>query len=278
MRVDPPTAAGPSLRSILVSVSSPEVTDGLVAFAAPLARDPRRELLLVTTVASANDLGSAATTLNAHRERLLADGLDARAAAFTSVVPGGDVARLARDHDVDLLVVDAPERLLEDARILAVLDQAPCDVAVIVEGEPKAGPVVVLFAGTEHDWAAVELGAWLARNGELDMRLVGATSPDGRDASMLLANVSIAVQRTLGVAAEPRLVEPEPSALVAAAADASVVVLGLTARWRRDGLGRARTAVAVDTVAPTVLVRRGVRPGGLAPHGSETRFTWTIAG
>jgi DNA-binding SARP family transcriptional activator len=278
MHADLPTAAGSSLRAILVSVSSPEVTDALVSLVAPLARDPRRELLLVTTVASADALGGAATTLNAHREHLLAGGVDARSAAFTSVVPGGDVARLARDHDVDLLVVDAPERLLEDARILAVLDQAPCDVAVVVEGKPKDGPVVVLFAGTEHDWAAVELGGWLARNGELEMRLVGATSPDGRDASMLLANVSIAVQRTLGVAAEPRLVKPEPSALVAAAADSSVVVLGLTARWRRDGLGRARTAVAVDTAAPTVLVRRGVRPGGLAPSGSETRFTWTIAG
>jgi DNA-binding SARP family transcriptional activator len=273
-----PTSAGTSSRSILVSASSAEVADGLLAFAAPLARDPRHELLLLTTVASAEALGGAAASLNAHRERLLADGLDIRAAAFTSVVPGGDVARLTRDHDVDLLVVDAPERLLEDARVLAVLDQAPCDVAVVVEGTARIGPVVVLFAGTAHDWAAVELGAWLARNSEVEMRLVGATSPDGRDASMLLANVSIAVQRTLGVAAEPRIVDPEPSALVAAAADAALVVVGLTERWRRDGLGRARTAVAVETPMPTVFVRRGVRPGGLAPRGSETRFTWTIAG
>jgi len=26
-----------------------------------------------------------------------------------------------------------------------------------------------------------------------------------------------------------------------------------------------------------VLVRRGLRPGGLAPRESHTRFTWTIA-
>ncbi|MGA8485588.1 MAG: hypothetical protein WB684_00820, partial [Gaiella sp.] len=71
---------------------------------------------------------------------------------------------------------------------------------------------------------------------------------------------------------------PDPEALVEAAGDARVVVVGLTDRWRRDGLGRTRTALATQASAPTVLVRRGVRPGGLAPRGTETRFTWTIAG
>jgi hypothetical protein len=94
----------------------------------------------------------------------------------------------------------------------------------------------------------------------------------------LLANASIAVQRALGVPAEPILVEPAPDALVAVAVDASVVVVGLTDRWRQEGLGRARTALATQTASPAILVRRGMRPGGLAPRESETRFTWTVAG
>jgi len=56
------------------------------------------------------------------------------------------------------------------------------------------------------------------------------------------------------------------------------VVVGLTERWRRTGLGSVRTALATRASAPTVLVRRGARPGGLAPRGSETRFTWTLGG
>jgi hypothetical protein len=137
----------------------------------------------------------------------------------------------------------------------------------------------VPFAGAEHDWAAVELGAWLARSRGTPLRLVGATTgADGRDASRLLASASIAVQRALGVPAEPVLVEPAPRSLVAAVDGAGVVVVGLTDRWRRDGLGRARTALATQTASPAVLVRRGVRPGGLAPRGTETRFTWTVAG
>ena len=105
-----------------------------------------------------------------------------------------------------------------------------------------------------------------------------AVGDDGRDASRLLASASLAVQRALGVDAEPRLVEPTPQALVEAARHAGLVVVGLTDRWRRDGVGRARTALAASPHHPTLLVRRGLRPGALAPRGSETRFTWTIAG
>ena len=217
--------------------------------------------------------------VNDVRARLVTEGVEARAAVFTSLAPGVDMARLAREHDVDLLLVDAPEGLLEDARVLGLLDQAPCDVGIVVGGPPGDGPVVVPFAGAEHDWAAVELGAWLARTRATSLRLAGATTgADGRDASRLLAHASIAVQRALGVAAEPMLVEPHPEALVEAAREAGVVVVGLTDRWRREGLGRARTALATQTASPAVLVRRGVRPGGLAPRDSETRFTWTIAG
>ena len=78
-----------------------------------------------------------------------------------------------------------------------------------------------------------------------ELRLAGAaTGPSGSGAGRLLANASIAVQRALGVPAEPLLVEPEPEALVAAAAGAGIVVVGLTDRWRHEGLGRARTALA----------------------------------
>jgi DNA-binding SARP family transcriptional activator len=267
------------LRSILVGALSPTSVPALVAIAAPLAESPRRELVLLASVASPSELSETSGVVHAQRSRLVDAGFDARAAAFTSATPGVDVAKLAREHDVDLLVVDAPERLLEDARVLAILDQAPCDVAVAVDGESREGPILVAFAGADHDWAAVELGAWLARSRGTGMIVLGAAaSGEGRDASMLLANASIAVQRALGVAAEPRLVTPEPAELVLASADAGVVVVGLTERWRREGLGRARTALALETACPTLLVRRGVRPGGLAPKGSETRFTWTIAG
>jgi hypothetical protein len=64
--------------------------------------------------------------------------------------------------------------------------------------------------------------------------------------------------------------------VLAGAAEAAVVVVGLPERWRRAGLGAVRSALALNARAPALLVRRGLRPGGLAPRDSLTRFTWTL--
>ncbi len=251
----------------------------LGALGGPLARRRAGELLLAATVASASQLAPVTAQLRELCAALAGGGVEARIAAFTSVTPGIDLARLATEQDADLLLVDAPEGLLDDARLIALLDNAPCDVAVVVgDRAPQAGPVLVPFSGAEHDWAAVELGAWLAQSLERGLQLAGAsTGAGGRDASRLLASASLALQRAVGVHADPLIVEPSPAALVAVARDAGVVVVGLTERWRRDGLGHARSALATDSGAPTLLVRRGLRPGGLAARPGDTRFTWTIA-
>ena len=254
-----------------------------MAVVEPLARMPPREVIAVATVADGDALSAIAAELDTHRAALTRRGVTARTAAFTSLTPGADVARLAQEQDVDLVVVDAPVGLLEDGRVLALLEHAPCDVAVLAGAAGGSGaadaPIFVPFGGASHDWAAVEIGAWLARAHSVPLRLAGATAGDAgeRDASRLLASASLAVQRALGVAAEPLLVAPDADALLAAATESSMVVVGLTERWRRHGLGPARTALATRARVPALLVRGGSRPSGLAPGGSETRFTWTLA-
>jgi DNA-binding SARP family transcriptional activator len=267
------------VRSILVAELSTGSLEQLARLAAPLAERPPRELLLVRTAPDAGRLGDASTSLRALREALLAAGVDSRGAAFTSLVPGADLARVATEQEADLVLVDAPDQLLEDGRLLALLGHAPCDVGVVVGSPAGPGDVLVPFVGGDHDWAAVELGAWLARAYDGQLLLAGASLGEaGRDASRLLANASLAVQRALGVTAEPVLVAPEPAAVVKATAGTAVVCVGLPDRWQREGLGPTRTAIATRGDGPTILVRRGVRPGGLAPRGADTRYTWTIAG
>jgi DNA-binding SARP family transcriptional activator len=269
--------AAPAAHVILVAALSADAAADLVALAAPLAVVSDRELVLVAPVTHAAALPEAALLLRNLREGLVERGIAARAAAFTSVTPGADLGRLATEQEANLLLVNAPDGLLEDARLLVLLDDAPCDVGVVVGAGAVEGPVLVPFTGVENDWSAVELGAWMSRAAQTPLRLAGAsTGIAGRDSSRLLASASLAVQRVLGVDTEPLLVDPTPEALVAAAADAGAVVVGLTDRWRREGLGRARTALATAGGRPTVLVRRGLRPGGLAPRDSDTRFTWTI--
>ena len=262
-------------RSILVAPQEARRFAELVALGEPLARRPRRELILARLVAEGADVAASDSLGSEHRKALLGRGVSARSVTFSSAAPGDDLVRLAIEQDVDLLLVDGSPGL-DDPVLDAVLARAPCDVAVYVgRREPlRDGPVLVLFAGGDHDWSAVELGAWLAAGQGAHLRLAGPAEGVERDASRVLASASLAVQRVLGIAAEPMLLAPDATDVLAAAEEAAVV--GLPELWQRVGLGRVRSALAADAGPPALLVRRGLRPGGLAPRQSLTRFTWTL--
>ena len=267
-------------RALLIVPRAPAAMEALLRLAVPLAgSDPSRELI-VSCVVEAGEVGAATAKLAARAEQLRADGVAIRSAAFSSPTPGDDLLRLAARQDVDLLIMDVGRSPLDgDAR--NILEQAPCDVALLIEagGAPRAGPVVVPFGAARHDWAALELGAWVARTTGAPLRLIGAASDrraDGRDASRLLADASLIVQRQAGIVAEPLLAHPGRDGVIALAEGAGLLVVGLSDRWRQEGLGRIRTALAQAPPAPTLLVRRGPAPGVLAPDDTRTRFTWSL--
>ena len=280
------TAASPvadPAHTLLVIPSDETQLDTLVALAKALATLREREVVIARLLEGDSDLSRAAATLSS---RCSALGVHARTAAFTTVAPADDVVRLARSHDVDVVLLDAT---LDSATgsfnnaVSEILERSPADVAVLA-GHARAGisgkGVFVPFGGGEHDWAALELAAWLARSLEVPLRLVGTSSDPRlgrRDASRLLADASLAVQKVVGIETEPLLVEPSPAMLVAAVEIASVVVVGMPERWQIDGIGPARCALVEQGVPPTLLVHGGPRPGGLAPRESRTRFSWSIA-
>jgi hypothetical protein len=76
---------------------------------------------------------------------------------------------------------------------------------------------------------------------------------------------------------EPVLVPPGEEGVLEAAGNARLLVIGLSDRWRTEGIGPVRLAVAADARAPTLFVRRGLRPSGIAPSETMTRFTWSLA-
>jgi DNA-binding SARP family transcriptional activator len=266
-------------RSILVAPRDERRLEDVLVLAQALARRPTRELILACLIPPGGDVTATATALNGRRESLANAGVAARVVVFTSAAPGGDLVRIASEQNVDLLLVDGTPDAVANPALEQVLVQAPCDVAILVSREeaPGDGAVVVLFGGGDHDWAAVEVAAWIARSREVTLRLAGPAEGRERDASRTLASASLAVQRALGVAAEPLLVPPREADVLAAVQAAGLVVLGLPARWSRDGLGHIRAAVAENAEPPVLLVRQGLRPSGLAPRESLTRFTWTLA-
>ena len=266
-------------RAVLIAPAALGSVDSLLELARPLVMGEPARALIVASVVAASGLGEATAALAACRQELLADGLMARVAAFSSPTPGRDIARLATQERVGLVVLEAGAAPLE-GEAAAVLEQAPCDVALVVGGgAPGPGAVLVPFGAAWHDWAALELGAWFARALGRPLKLIGAASDErenGRDASRLLADASLIVQRTAGIVAEPMLAEPGHRVLVEGARDAGLLVVGLSDRWRHEGLGRVRSRLVEAPPAPTVLVRRGPRPGGLAPPETLTRFGWSL--
>jgi DNA-binding SARP family transcriptional activator len=271
-------------RSILVAITDETRVDALLAVAEPLVGHPRRVMILARLVSDAAELRSASGWLEERRAALEARGVVARAASFTSRAPGEELARLATELNVELLLADGPEELLAegapDPQLTAVLEATPCDVALLIaHAATRDGPVLVPFGGAEHDWAAVELGAWFAKATRAPLRLAGAAAlPEHgrRDASRLLSHGALAVQRVLGISAEPVLTPPGEEGMLEASQDARLLVVGLSTRWHREGLGAARLRLAREATPPTLLVRRGLRPGGLAPSAALTRFTWSI--
>jgi hypothetical protein len=263
-----------AVRPMIVAPGRLASLDALLAVATPLAAE--RELILATVVAP-SALRHASATLAARRDGLLGRGLVARTAAFSSPTPARDLARLAAKESADLLITDLCGAQLD----AALLDETPCDVALLVDagGPPIPRAVVVPFGAAWHDWAALDLGASIALATGASLQLVGAASNDhgdGRDASRLLADASLILQRTAGIAAEPVLTAPGHAGIAVSAHGAGLLIMGLSERWRTEGLGRLRRRIVQEPPAPTLFVRRGPRRGALAPPETATRFGWSL--
>jgi hypothetical protein len=290
--------------SILVAPQGGEELPALLGLAKPLARsEPPRELILARLVrpaigASARGalqtenrlLTEASNEVTMARLEAIEEGIAARSLAFTSVDAGADLVRLVENEYVDLLLLDGRRPLLGEGvprgDVGTVLRDADCDVAVLVakEGTSVAPgpdhPVVVPFGGAEHDWAALELGAWIASATSAPLKTLGATgdTEERSRVTRLLGDAGLLVQQYAGIPAEPVVAEPGKEGILAAAEGAGLLVVGLSERWKQEGLGPTRSEIARAAPAPTVFVRRGRRPGALAPKTDVTRFTWSSAG
>ncbi len=247
-------------RAILVAPQDEKNLDALLALAEPLAKStPPREIVVAQLVVPARfvtgaalDAGEVATTsqrLDEKRAELAERGIASRAVAFTSILPGQDYVSLASEEEVDLVLLDGRRPLLGEGiprgPVGEVLEKAPCDVAVLVErpGMPAIDarhPVMVPFGGGDHDWAALELAAWIATAHETPLKLLGAaegTNGD-RDGSRVLTSASLVVQQLAGVQTEAVLFDLADGGLLRAAEGAGLLVIGLSERWRDEGLGR----------------------------------------
>lgn len=275
--------------ALLVLVVELEELEPLLALAEPLARGGGDRLVLTRLLQPGAPLASETERLGEHRARLISAGIETRVAAHTSTEPGTDAALLAAEQDVRLALVDVPISALtgsqDDAQLRAFLDAMPCDLALMVAGRPCAlgsGDVIAVpFGGGSNEWPAIELAAQLARGAGARLCLVGRDEDGGsgnRDASRLLARASLVIQETVGILAEPRLAEPGADGVLASVTDVNLLVVGLSDRWRIEGVGAARSALIGGSSRPIVLVRAAPGDPGGRRRPTFTRHAWSLIG
>jgi Kef-type K+ transport system membrane component KefB len=291
-------------RSILVASHTDAALERLIELAEPLARSaPQRELILTRLVEPPRGAGvrgglqtenlqleQASQTIAQARERLAAEGVLARGVALSSSHPGTDLAHVAEREPVDLVLTEGRRRLIGESvplgDVSVLLERADCDVAVLVAKESATmnlgpdTPLLVPFGGAEHDWAALELGSWLSSATGAPLKLLGAggQSEDGKSVTRMLADAGLLVQQTTGIATEPLVIAGGREGIVSAATGAGLLVIGLSERWRREGLGPTRSEIAKAAPAPVLFVRRGTRAGLFAQRDNVTQFNWSRAG
>jgi Kef-type K+ transport system membrane component KefB len=291
-------------RSILVAAQTDDALGQLVALAAPLSRTPPvHELIIARLVEPPRGAGvrgglqtenlqleRATQAINELRTRLAGDDVAVRGVALTSSNVGRDLAHLVDHEPVDLVLTEGRRRLIGEGvplgEVSVLLEHAVCDVAVLIAREGieitlgPGSPVLVPFGGAEHDWAALELGSWLASSTGAPLKLLGAAgqSDEGSSVTRMLADAGLLVQQSTGVSTEPLVVAGGRDGILEAAAGAGLLVLGLSERWRREGLGPTRSEIAKAAPAPVLFVRRGTRPGLFAPRQDVTQFNWSMAG
>jgi nucleotide-binding universal stress UspA family protein len=89
---------------------------------------------------------------------------------------------------------------------------------------------------------------------------------------------SLVIQRTVGVIPQPVMITSGTAGVVHSARDAHMIVLGVSTRYRSEGLGPIREAIVREAGVPTLVVRQGRRPGLFASPDRLTQFRWSISG
>ena len=253
----------------------------LLAIAEPLAgrvarADPSPASWPITPglAAAAESLGRAHGRRSLHADR-----------RAVGRVPTSRVARmldswlLAIEQDVDLVLVCSPRRRLLDyhgARATSSVLLAATSPSLIGR-EPAPGPVLVPFAGTDHDWSAIQLGVWLAGSWQVPLASPGGgrgwprREPPARER---VPRRSARAGRRCRAHSSSR--PARRRSLLRLRRPASRAPFGPPAQ--RDGLGPSRWARGRQAATRRCWCARGLRPGGLAPPENLTHFTWSLKG
>lgn len=296
-------ADGPRPFRMLVAVANVAQAQQLVHTALRLAREEGEvaDITLLRVVGLPGSAYRAGPRVHEARMRRATEALRPVVAmvegaghrATPLVVASNDVAdaivRAANSREPDLVLLGW-HRSFWGNNILGgavgeVMRRAKADVAVVVDPAggglaiPKGGRIVVPYGGGYHEDVSYDLAVRLADASDASVTLVG---PEGGGSSgAKLGEAAARAYEDAGVWATPVPVggaHDPGDAVVSAAAEADLVVLGVGDDWRRDqaSLGGLRERVAARSNAPILLVRRHGQKRGLGLGLGRRPREWIV--
>jgi len=202
---------------------------------------------------------------------------DASVPVQRSLVVGSDVSdavlSAVEDADADALLLgwqhrSRPSDVVLGTTVDPVVRRAPCDVYVERIGTTADGVDDVLLPtdGGPHVAAAAELAGAVARANDAGVRVVSYVDPDAgaadREVAREYVREATAMVEDVPVDADVREAAAVAEAIVSAAADFDLVVLGATRerRLRRRVVGSVAQTVGQRAAPPIVIARRRTEP------------------
>ena len=254
-----------------MSAGSPATLETLARLASPLAA----ELLLIEVVAEESELAASSVRL-AELRSALGPGAERRP---SSPAPG---AASSRGWRLPTTSASSPWTYgaANDAarRSGRLLEQSPADVALLASrgAPPGGGDVLVGFGGSDHDWAAAELGAWLAASTRKPLKLVALRHPEAPAPPGCSRPRRSRSRARWASTRNPLLVDPGADGLLAAARERPCPRARAVSGVAKARAGRGQERVGAggrDTAAA-----RAPRPaaGRSGTPGAKTRFTWSL--
>ena len=274
----PSRSPGGVLISVAFSASGPQLLDiavGLAADEAPCIyalHVPRAVERGILGADVPNPEESVRKTLGPLLDRAQQRGLAPHPLTITSNNPAGVICEVAQLKDIELIVMGWHRPVLRRSVLSGTLEQvmrdSTAEVAVFVDRGPllEVRRVLVPYAGTQHDRAALRRALALARRTAAQITIlhivrVGRDEPRLEDEARRVIDVETAHRPN---SIDTRFVFVESSdpleAVLLRAAEFDLIIVGIGAEWdlTPGALGVRQERIAEESPVPLLIVRGGL--------------------
>ena len=262
---------------VLVPIANPAHARSMVEIANALAPSEVARVLLLSIVPPPRGPGGSPLDRLADAQQVVKEALEASFAAghapiamISAAEPWQEIRRIAEEHACGSLLLGLGPMAAEAGRLESeieqLVNQVDCDVAILRAdpgwrlGEARRLMVPVAGRGDEHGLRARVIGS-LTRDVPREITFVTVVPPGTRDSELTDTRRALTEVAGRVVRGEPRIeilqsADP-PAALIAAAAEHDLVVLGLKAAgWGRKVIGPVALRIAREAPCASILLSR----------------------